>query len=257
VPIDLDIRANVAILTLNRPEALNAMSPEMLEDLDARLEEIGADPTVRSAVLTGAGEKAFCAGADVRQLQSASAIEARAYAHRGQEVTRRIESFEKPILAAVNGLALGGGCELALACDFRVAAEEAAFGQPEVKLGILPGWGGTQRLARITSPGFAKEMILTGRPVDAQVALRVGLANHVYPQAELLEQALKLAGAIAAGPTWAISAAKSLCNLALQGDLDGNLDREADVFGLAFTTSDQQEGVAAFLEKRPAQFAGH
>jgi enoyl-CoA hydratase len=255
MPVDLTHHEGVALLTLNRPDAFNAMSPEMLGDLDGRLDEIEDDSDVRAVVVTGAGEKAFCAGADVREMLEISAMEARGYAQRGQAVARRIERLGKPVIAAVNGLALGGGCELALACDFRVAAETAAFGQPEVKLGILPGWGGTQRLARITSPGFAKEMILTGRPVKADVALRAGLANHVYPLADLLDEALALAGAIASGPSWAISAAKQLCNLATDADLDANLDREADVFGLAFTVADQREGMAAFVEKREPNFA--
>ena len=254
--VDLERRGNVAVLTLNRPDALNAMSPEMLDALDARLDEIAGDDDLRCAVLTGAGDRAFCAGADIKAMQSATALEARAYAGRGHQVLRRIETLPTPVIAAVNGLALGGGCELALACDFRLASEKAGFGQPEVKLGILPGWGGTQRLSRLTSPGIAKEMIFTGDIIHPDVALRIGLVNHVHPVDALLDEAVALAEKIAAGPGWAISAAKALCNDAMGVELDEGLDREADVFALAFTTSDQREGMSAFLEKRAATFTG-
>jgi enoyl-CoA hydratase len=256
VPIDLEVSDAVAVLTLNRPEALNTLSPDMLDALDERLDEVEHDPGARAVVLTGAGEKAFSAGADVKHMQTASALEARAYAVRGHELTSRLEAFSRPVIAAVNGFALGGGCELALACDVRLASETARFGQPEITLGILPGWGGTQRLARATSPGFAKELILTGRMVKADEALRAGLADHVHPAEELMERALELAGAIASKPTWAVSTAKTLCNLALEGDLEGHLAREVDAFALAFTTPEQREGMAAFFEKRAPSFFG-
>ena len=173
----------------------------------------------------------------------------------GQEVAARIEDLSAPVVAAVNGFALGGGCEIALACDVRVASEKARFGQPEVNLGIIPGWGGSQRLARATSIGFAKEVVLTGRMVGAEEALRVGLVTHVHPPEELLDAALELAATIASKPAWAVAEAKRLCNLAL-GDLDGPLARELDAFALAFATPDQREGMAAFFEKRPPRFAG-
>jgi enoyl-CoA hydratase len=256
VPIDLERRDAVALLTLNRPDALNAMSLEMLADLDARLDEIEGDDGLRCVVITGAGEKAFSAGADIRRMSEAEPLEARAYARRGQDVALRIERFSRPVIAAINGFALGGGCELALACDIRVAAEGARLGQPEVTLGIPPGWGGTQRLPRLTSPGFAKEVILSGRMIGADEALRVGLVTHVHPPAELLERALELAAEIAERPSWAVAQSKALCNLAFDGDLAANLAREIDVFSLAFTTPDQREGMAAFLEKRPPRFAG-
>jgi enoyl-CoA hydratase len=161
-----------------------------------------------------------------------------------------------PVVAAVNGYALGGGCELALACDIRMAAETARFGQPEVTLGIVPGWGGTQRLARATSMGFAKDLVLTGRMVGAEEALRTGLATHVHPREELLDRAVELARTLAARPSWAVATAKALCNLAL-GELEGPLARELDGFAIAFATEDQREGMAAFLDKRPPRFAGH
>jgi enoyl-CoA hydratase len=252
----MERRDRVAVLTLNRPEALNALSPEMLDELGERLDEIAGDPGIRAAVMTGAGEKAFCAGGDVSHMRTASALEARRFAEHGHEIADRIEGIATPVVAAVNGYALGGGCELALACDVRIASETARFGQPEVKLGIVPGWGGTQRLARATSLGFAKEMILTGRPVTADEALRAGLVTHVHPAAELLDRAVELADAIARQPSWAVASAKRLCNLALGGDAPAPFAREIDVFALAFTTPDQREGMAAFFEKRPARFEG-
>ena len=253
--VDLERRDHVALLTLNRPDALNALSPEMLDGLEARLDEVEADPALRAVVLTGAGEKAFCAGADIAHVRTADPLTARAFAGRGQRVAARIEHLATPVVAAVNGYALGGGCEIALACDVRIAAEKARFGQPEVTLGIVPGWGGTQRLARTTSMGLAKEMILTGRMVGAEEALRTGLVTHIHPAGELLDAALELAGSIAAKPSWAVAEAKRLCNLAL-GDLAGPLERELDSFALAFATADQREGMGAFIEKRPPRFAG-
>jgi enoyl-CoA hydratase len=256
VPIDLERRGPVAVLTLNRPEALNALSPELLDELEERLDGIERSAETRVVVVTGAGERAFSAGADIGHMQTASALEARAYARRGHELTGRLEEFAKPVIAAVNGYALGGGCELALACDIRVAAEGARFGQPEVNLGIVPGWGGTQRLARLTSPGFAKEMILTGRPIGAEEALRVGLVNHVVAPGELIDTAVGIGEQIAEKPPWTIASAKALCNLALEGDLMGHLAREIDAFALAFTTPEQREGMTAFFEKRKPDFSG-
>jgi enoyl-CoA hydratase len=255
VPVDLERRDAVAVLTLNRPEALNAVSPELLDDLDRRLDEVAAAPELRAVVITGAGEKAFSAGADIGHMRTADALAARAWALRGHAMADRLEGFDAPVIAAVNGYALGGGCELALACDIRVASERARFGQPEINLGIIPGWGGSQRLTRLVSPGYAKEMILTGAPIDASEALRVGLVNHVHPAGELLDRAVELAATIAAKPVWAAAAAKAMCNRALDGDLAGGLAREIDVFALAFTTADQREGMDAFFEKRPAKFA--
>ena len=254
--VDLERRERVAILTLNRPDALNALSVSMLDDLDAHLNSLENDPEIRALVLTGAGERAFTAGADINHMRTATPLEARDYARRGHAVTNRLENFPKPVIAAVNGYALGGGCELALACDIRLASEKAQFGLPEVNIGILPGWGGTQRMARATSPGFAKELIFTGRRVRADEALAAGLANHVYPDGELMDRAIALAEEIATKPPWAIAAAKEVVNLALEGDLQGHLARELDAFALAFTTEDQREGMAAFFEKRTPEFRG-
>lgn len=257
MPIDFERRDAVAVLTLNRPEALNALSPEMLDDLERALSRADADPSLRAVVLTGAGDKAFSAGADVAHMRTAGPMEARAWARRGHQVAHMIENLTTPVVAAVNGFALGGGCEMALACDIRWAADTARFGQPEVNLGILPGWGGTQRLARTTSIGFAKDLILSGRMVGADEALRAGLVTQVHPKAELLDKAVELAATIAAKPAWAVSAAKAMCNLALGGDSPAPYDREADLFALAFATPDQREGMDAFFEKRPPRFAGH
>ena len=256
MPVEMERHEGVALLTLNRPDVLNALSPDMLDDLEFLLDQIEKRSELRCVVITGAGDRAFTAGADIGHMREATPLQARDYARRGHDITGRIESFPKPVIAAVNGYALGGGCELSLACDIRVASEHAIFGLPEVNLGILPGWGGTQRMARATSPGFAKEMIFTGRQVDAAEAHAAGLVNHVHPHDELLTKALELAGEIATKPPWALAAANEVVNLALDGDLSGHLARELDAFALAFTTEDQREGMAAFFEKRPARFQG-
>ncbi|MCB0881861.1 MAG: enoyl-CoA hydratase/isomerase family protein [Thermoleophilia bacterium] len=253
--VDIERRDAVAVITLNRQEALNAMSPEQLDALEERLREADTDPAVGAIVLTGAGPKAFCAGADIGHMREATPDEARAFARRGHDVADLIEHMDTPVVAAVNGYALGGGCEMALACDVRVCSDNARFSQPEITLGILPGWGGTQRLARATSLGFAKEMILTGRAAKADEALAKGLVNHVYTADELMDKAVELAASIARQPAWAAAAAKRMCNLALGGDKAEALAREVDTFALAFTTPDQREGMAAFLDKRTPNFS--
>jgi len=256
MPVELERRAGVAVVRLNRPEVMNALSVAMLDELHDVLDAVERDPELRAVVVTGAGDRAFCAGADISDMREATALEARAYAQRGHALTSRIESFPRPVIAAVNGYALGGGCEFALACDLRLASDRARFGLPEVNLGILPGWGGTQRLARATTPGFAKELIFTGRMADAEEALAKGLVNHVHPHERLLDEAVALAEVIAQKPPWAVAAAKEVVNLALDGDLRGHLARELDAFALAFTTQDQREGMAAFFEKRAPRFVG-
>ena len=255
--IRTDRRDAVAVITLDRPDALNALSPEMLDELEDALLRIDADPGQRAIVLTGAGEKAFCAGADIGHMRRATPHEAREFGRRGQAIAETIETLGTPVIAAVNGFALGGGCEIALACDIRLAADTARIGQPEVTLGIIPGWGGTQRLARATSIGFAKDLILSGRLVKADEALRAGLVTQVLPKEELLDAALALAAQIASRPAGAVAAAKRLCNLALGGESPGPYVRELDGFALSFGTPDQQEGMDAFFEKRPPSFAGH
>ncbi len=241
---------------LNRPEALNALSVEMLDDLGDHLAAIEGEPELRAVVITGPAARpsppARTSATWPRPVRSRRGPTPSGATH----VTNRIDSFPKPVIAAVNGYALGGGCELALACDIRLAAEEAMLGQPEVNLGIVPGWGGTQRLARATSPGFAKELIFTGRHVSAEEARAAGLVNHVYPRDELLDRAIEMGELIATKPPGAIAMAKEVVNLALEGDLHGHLAREMDAFALAFTTEDQREGMAAFFEKRPPKFVG-
>ena len=256
MPVELERRGPVAIATLNRPEVLNALSLEMLDELDTLLDTIERDPTLRVVVVTGAGEKAFSAGADIRHMREASALEARAYAQRGHQTTSRIESFPKPVVAAVNGYALGGGCEMALACDVRLASENAHFGQPEINLGIIPGWGATQRLARATNIGYAKELILMGRMIDAAEALERGLVQHVYAPSELMPAAWRMAAEMASKSPVALYYAKEATNRSLHGDIGGNLVHEADLYSLMFSTDDAREGMNAFVEKRQASFVG-
>jgi len=256
VPVDHERRGAVAVLTLNRPEALNALSPELIEEIDGHLERLEGDEEVRAVVLTGAGERAFSAGADIAHMLDAAPLEALAFARRGQALMDRVEGFSRPVIAAVNGYALGGGCELALACDLRVAAESAQLGLPEVTLGIVPAWGGTQRLARLTSLAFAKELALTGRRVTAEEARLAGMVNHVHPLSHVVDRALELAEQIASRPPIAVAAAKALVNAAPDSPLAGGLARERDAFALAFTTEDRREGMSAFLEKRTPRFTG-
>ncbi len=246
----------VLVATLNRTDALNAISAQVLADLDAVLTDAESDAGIGALVLTGAGGKAFAAGADISEFRGATAVEARAIAARGQTLTRRLERSRLPVIAAINGYALGGGCEIALACDIRLAAESARLGQPEVTLGIVPGWGGSQRLPAIVGAGVAREMILTGRHVGAQEALRIGLVNALHPSERLLEEAIELGNRIAALPPLAVAWAKELTVAATAGDLDARLERERDVFALTFATEDHVEGVSAFLEKRPGEFRG-
>ena len=246
----------VAVVTIDRPEALNALNASVLGELRDRLQELAEDSDVRAAVLTGAGERAFAAGADIKEMQAKSPSEARAWGGLGHDVARLLETMPKPTIAAVNGLALGGGCELALACDIRYAAATARFGQPEVNLAVIPGWGGTQRLARVVGLGLAKELILTGRTLDADEALRRGLVSAVFPPEELLPKTVEVARSLAAKGPLALAAAKQATNRALQGELTAALDEEAADFAGLFGTEDQREGMAAFVEKRVPRFSG-
>jgi enoyl-CoA hydratase len=228
----------------------------VLAELRDRLAELAADAGVRALVLTGAGARAFAAGADIKEMLEMGVEEARAWSRLGHEAGRLLETMPKPTIAAVNGFALGGGCELVLACDIRYASEAAKLGQPEVSIGIVPGWGGTQRLARAVGAGRAKELILSGRAVDAEEALRIGLVDAVYPAGELLERALELARALAAKSPLALAEAKRLAGLALQGSYADALDQEAEAFADLFATADQKEGMRAFVEKREPDFTG-
>ena len=245
----------IATVTINRPEKLNALNSQVLDDLDACFEELGSDPGVRGVLLTGAGPKSFVAGADIGRFSELDAESGHAFSLRGQSVFNRIENLGKPVVAAVNGYALGGGCELAMACHLRVASENARFGQPEVNLGILPGYGGTQRLPRIVGRGRAIEMILTGDPITATRAYEIGLVNRVVPAEELLSTARSLLSGILAKAPLAVRMsldAVRMSDLAI----DQGQEYEAALFGQACTTKDFKEGVAAFLEKRPARFTG-
>jgi len=228
----------------------------LLEELRDRLQELAEDAGVRAVVLTGAGDRAFAAGADVKEMAEMTVEEARAWGELGHDVCRLLETMPKPTIAAINGYALGGGCELALACDLRFASTSAKLGQPEVNVGVIPGWGGTQRLARATGLGFAKELILTGRTVEAEEARRRGLVDALFFPEELMERTLEVARSLAAKSPLVLAAAKRMTNLALQGDLDGNLEREATAFAELFASEDQKEGMRAFLEKREPRFTG-
>ncbi len=244
----------IGILTINRPQKMNAISNELTVELKHFLDEVEADENLRVLTITGAGEKAFVAGADINELVERDAKSGRRISKERQEIFSRIENLQVPVIAAINGYALGGGLELALACTIRVCSENAQFGAPEVKLGIIPGDGGTQRLPRLVGPGRALEMILTGDFIDAQEAYRVGLVTKVFPAAELMEKALQLAQEIAARPPLAIRYAKDAVNKGQEHM--ANYELESYLHALSCTTQDKKEGVAAFLAKRKGRFEG-
>jgi enoyl-CoA hydratase len=249
-------QGRVAVVTVDRPEKLNALDTDLLEELLATLSELGGNPDVGAIVLTGSGERSFIAGADINEMAGKTPLEARAYSELGQEIAHELETMRKPTIAAVNGYALGGGCEMALACDVRLASERAQFGQPEITLGLIPGWGATQRLARATNVGFAKELILTGRMIDAAEALERGLVQHVYPPEELMPRAMEMAEVMSSRSPVALYYAKEATNRSLHGDIGGNLVHEADLYSIMFSTEDAREGLNAFVEKRQPTFVG-
>lgn len=238
----------VGVITINRPRALNALNSTVLKELDATLDAIDLD-TTRCLVLTGAGEKSFVAGADIGEMSTLSKEEGEAFGKIGNDVFRKLETFPIPVIAAINGFALGGGCEIAMSCDIRICAETAVFGQPEVGLGITPGFGGTQRLARLVSPGMAKQLIYTGRNIKAPEALRIGLVNSIHPLEELMPAAMKMAKGIANQAPIAVRACKKAINEGLQVDMDEALVIEEKLFGSCFETEDQRYGMAFFLDK--------
>jgi enoyl-CoA hydratase len=250
VAVDVTIDGAIATVTLNRADALNAFNTQQLRDAIAAFAGLKEDRSVRAVILTGAGEKAFAAGADIKEMAGLDRDGALEFGRLGHGLTRAVETLPQPVIAAVNGFAMGGGCELALAADIRIASENAVFGQPEVGLGIPPGWGGTQRLVRAIGPGMAAEMILTGRRVKADEALRIGLVNAILPLAELLPKAREMAEAIAKNSPLAVRSAKRLMQLAFNGQVTSGLDTELQAFADSFGSADQVEGMTAFVEKR-------
>ena len=246
----LEKKGHIAVAAIHRPKALNALNSQVLEDLNELVDLVCADEEIYALVLTGGGEKSFVAGADIAEMSTLSKEEGEAFGKRGNDVFRRLETMPIPVIAAVNGFALGGGCELCMACDIRICADTAVFGQPEAGLGITPGFGGTQRLSRLVGPGMAKQLIYTARNIKADEALRIGLVNAVYPLEELLPAAEKMAQTIAANAPIAVRACKRAINEGLQVDMDRAIEIEEKLFGACFGTADQREGMSAFLEKR-------
>ena len=247
--VNYEVKGMTGIITINRPEALNALNSAVLDDLGAVLESVDQE-AVRAIVITGAGDKSFVAGADIGEMSTLTKAEGEAFGKKGNDVFRKIETFPIPVIAAINGYALGGGCELSMSCDIRICSDNAMFGQPEVGLGITPGFGGTQRLARLVGMGMAKQMIYTARNIKADEAFRIGLVNAVYTQEELLPAAEKMAGQIAMNAPIAVRACKKAVNDGLQVDMDKAIVVEEKLFGSCFETLDQKEGMGAFLEKR-------
>lgn len=245
----------VAVVTINRPEKLNALNSKVHREGVAILNELKDDNEVRVVVITGVGEKAFIAGADISEFEGQTPVTQRAV-FQERTLFNSIDSFPKPVIAMVNGFCLGGGNELALACDLRICSESARFSQPEINLGIMPGGGGTQRLTRLIGEGRSMEMMLTGDMIDAETALRFGLVNHVYPADQLFEKTLELAGKIAEKAPIALQLCKEAVKFASRSNLDEGLRREVDLFAICFSTEDKQEGVSAFLEKRKPEFKG-
>ncbi len=254
--IRVEKRGAVVTVTLDRPKVLNALNAATFVELDSAFDEVAADEDVRAVLLTGAGDRAFAAGADIRELAAVEDGEGRAFSLRGQAVFRKIETLGKPVIACVRGFALGGGCELALACTLRIAADDAKFGQPEVKLGVIPGYGGSQRLPRLVGRGAALKLLLTGAIIDASEALRIGLVDEVVPAAELMLRAEALAAEIAAQAPLAIAETLRVVDEGLGLPLDLALLREADRFGHLCDTADKAEGTKAFLEKRHPVWKG-
>lgn len=244
---------NIGILSINRPSALNALNSAVLDELNQAIDEINIDEEVHVLILTGEG-RAFVAGADIGEMKDMSPMEARIFAEKGISVFRKIELMEKPVIAAVNGFALGGGCELSMCCDIRIASEKAKFGQPEVGLGITPGFAGTQRLSRLVGVGRAKELIYTSDVIGAEEAYRIGLVNKVVAPDELINAAMEMANKILSKGQIAIRYSKTAINRGIETDIDTGMAIEKDLFGLCFATEDQKEGMAAFLEKRTPNY---
>ncbi|KJS19229.1 MAG: crotonase [Clostridiaceae bacterium BRH_c20a] len=254
--ITLNLEGAIAEVTINRPKALNALNSLTLKELGKVINDLAENQDIRCVIITGSGEKAFVAGADISEMQGKKPLEGRTFARLGQKVFSAIENMPQVVIAAVNGFALGGGCELAMACDIRLASTKGKFGQPEVTLGIVPGFAGTQRLPRLIGKGLAKELIYTGDMIDAAEAYRIGLVNKVYDPEILMDKAREMAAKIASRGPSAVTLAKSAINNGMNMDDESAYNYEAEVFGLCFATEDQKEGMAAFLEKRKAEFKG-
>lgn len=252
--LDFKKEGNVAVITINRPKALNALNSETLVELEMVIDNLAKEKDIYAVVLTGAGEKAFVAGADISEMKELSGMEGREFGILGNRVFRKIETLDKPVIAAVNGFALGGGCELSMACDIRIAAVKAKFGQPEVGLGITPGFGGTQRLSRLVGMGMAKELVYTAKIINAEEAFRIGLVNKVVELENLMPEAMKMANIIASQAPIAVKLCKSAVNRGMQCDIETALMYESEVFGACFSTEDQVEGMTAFSERRDKNF---
>jgi enoyl-CoA hydratase len=252
----LEKKNSIAYITVNRPKVLNALNMATMEELRAAFTDVKGDSSVRVAILTGAGEKAFIAGADIGELAKHDAVSGKEYTHRGQSVLDLIENLGKPVIACINGFALGGGCEIAMACTMRLASENAKLGQPEVKLGIIPGYGGTQRLPRLVGKGLAMQIVLAGEMITAQEAHRIGLVNEVIAASELISRAEAIAAKIVANAPLAVQYAMEAVNKGMEMTLQEGLYLEAVLFGVSCATEDKKEGTTAFLEKRQAQFKG-
>ncbi len=246
--ITYEVEGQVGIITINRPKALNALNSAVLDELDATLDAVN-QKEVRCLILTGAGEKSFVAGADIGEMSTLTKAEGEAFGKKGNDVFRKLETFPLPVIAAINGFALGGGCEISMSCDIRICSENAVFGQPEVGLGITPGFGGTQRLARLVGAGMAKQLIYTARNIKAPEALRIGLVNAVYPLEELMAQAKKMAAGIAKNAPIAVRNCKKAINEGLETDMDQAIVIEEKLFGDCFETEDQKYGMEFFLDK--------
>jgi len=246
--VELEQRGHVGLITINRPEVLNALNLQVIHDLDQILDQVEATEDIYVLVITGAG-RSFVAGADIGEMANFTASDAKTFSRHGNNVLLRMTRFPRPIIAAVNGYALGGGCELAMSCDIRIGSDKAKFGMPEVGLGITPGFGGTQRLQRIVGMSTAMELVLTSRTIDAEEALRIGLINHLYPAEEMLDRALELANIIASKAQVAVRQAKQAIRIGKQIDMSSAIAFEAEAFGLCFSTEDQKDAMQAFLNK--------
>ena len=250
--VTYEIEGQGGIVTINRPKALNALNSQVLDDLNEVIDSVDTD-AVRCLILTGAGEKSFVAGADIGEMSTLTKAEGEAFGKKGNDIFRKLETLPIPVIAAVNGFVLGGGCEISMSCDIRICSDNAVFGQPEVGLGITPGFGGTQRLARLVGPGMAKQMIYTARNIKSDEALRIGLVNAVYTQEELMPAAKKMAAGIAKNAPIAVRNCKKAINDGLEVTMDEAIVLEEKLFGDCFESYDQKEGMAAFLEKRKVE----